>query len=136
MFRRRRPSNSFAKQSEEGQFLTAIERHFRPEFVNRIDGIVSFNPLNQEDIRKITLKELNELKQREGFTKRNLKLEFSSAIVDHLAGVGFDERYGARPLQRAIEQILINPMANWLLKNAKEANRTVHIDYKDQIIIR
>lgn len=125
-----------AKQSEEGQFLTAIERHFRPEFVNRIDGIVSFNPLNQEDIRKITLKELNELKQREGFTKRNLNLEFSSAIVDHLADVGFDERYGARPLQRAIEQILINPMANWLLKNAKEANRTVHIDYKDQIVIR
>lgn len=123
------------KHSEESQFLSAIERHFRPEFVNRIDGIVAFKALEEEDIRKITHKELDALKKREGFAKRKLKVHFTENVVMHLAATGFDIRYGARPLQRAIEQSLVTPIANWLLRHPEVQNQKLKIDYKDEIII-
>jgi ATP-dependent Clp protease ATP-binding subunit ClpC len=125
-----------AGAGEEGRFLSAIEKHFRPEFFNRIDGVVMFQPLTREHIVKITKKELEELKQREGFAKRGLRLQFSEAVVNQLVQVGFDERYGARPLQRAIEQGLVNPIANWLLENPKAKNKKLTIDFvKGELVI-
>ncbi|MEL6867035.1 MAG: AAA family ATPase [Bacteroidota bacterium] len=123
-------------QSDEANYLSAIGAYFRPEFVNRIDHIVMFNPLSAQDIEKITRKELQELKQREGFVKRALDLQFSEALIKHLSGIGFDERYGARPLQRAIEQTLINPMANWLLENPSFEEVVLHLDYDGQLSIK
>lgn len=119
--------------SEAGNYLSAIEKHFRPEFVNRIDGVVLFNALKKEDVVKIALKELEELKQREGFIKRQLDLHFSDKLVEHLVDIGFDERYGARPLQRAIEQSLVTPMAKWLLENPKIRQRKIKVDFNGEI---
>lgn len=121
---------------EESAYLSAIGRFFRPEFVNRIDGIVFFNSLKKKDIYKITEKELLDLKQREGFVKRGLKLEFSKAVHEHLAAIGFDERYGARPLQRAVEQTIINPLAAWLLENPKAQNCLLKIDHDGGLVVR
>ncbi|MEL7118830.1 MAG: AAA family ATPase [Bacteroidota bacterium] len=121
--------------SAQDKYLSAIERHFRPEFVNRIDSIVLFNALLSKDIEQIAEKELEELKKREGFVKRKLNLQFSTAIKKHIAKIGFDEDYGARPLQRAIEQTLVNPLATWLLDNAEVNNRKVYIDYNGQLSI-
>ncbi|MBV6655491.1 MAG: ATP-dependent Clp protease ATP-binding subunit, partial [Mameliella sp.] len=101
-------------------YTSAIERHFRPEFVNRIDELVVFESLKAEDIRKITLKELEELKKREGFQKNGLEVQFQSSLVAHLAHIGFDERYGARPLQRALEDHVVMPVARWLLNQQIE----------------
>ncbi len=122
--------------SDELNYQSAIEKHFRPEFVNRIDGMVMFHPLSQEDIREITIKELDELKQREGFTKKRLNIHFSDRVIDYLVKIGFDERYGARPLQRAIEQHLVSPIANWLLEHNQVQNTLLMIDYKQEITIR
>lgn len=120
------------KLDDETAYLSAISSFFRPEFVNRIDGIVFFNSLKRKDIQLICQKELEELKKREGFAKRNLQLEFSKSVVDHLAQTGFDEKYGARPLQRAIEQEIVSPLANWLLENAKVNNKKIYVDFEER----
>ena len=77
---------------DDTAYMSAINAYFRPEYVNRIDAIEMFSSLTAEDIQKITLKELDDLRQREGFTKHNLRLEYSQALIEHLGRVGFDER--------------------------------------------
>jgi len=121
--------------TDENAYLSAISGFFRPEFVNRIDGIVFFNPLNKTDIEKITSKELEGLKKREGFLKRKIDLQFSPTLIDYLVSIGFDEKYGARPLQRAIENTLVNPMANWLLLHPKVEGITLKLDYDTELRI-
>lgn len=117
------------EEDDEAVYLSAVERHFRPEFVNRLDGIVIFGSLSREDIRRITTKELQELRQREGFTKRHIDVHFSENVAAHLAAIGFDARYGARPLQRAIEQSLVIPIANWMLRHPEAENCRLLVDY-------
>ncbi len=109
-------------------YESAIGKFFRPEFVNRIDQIVTFNPLNREHILKITHNELKELSGREGFVKNGISLDFSDTLLKQLAEVGFDERFGARPLQRAIENKIIAPLANWMLKNREAKNCNIYLD--------
>ena len=117
-------------------YLSAINSFFRPEFVNRIDGVVMFNSLGEKDIFKITLKELSELKKREGFEKRGLDVHFTENVAKFLAKSGFDERYGARPLQRMLEQSIVNPLANWLLQHPTVKDRKLFVDYDKKLIIR
>lgn len=111
-----------ASGSESATYQSAIERHFRPEFVNRIDSVVIFRSLDQEDIRLITRKELDAINQREGLQKKGLRLSISPGVLERIAFVGFDERYGARPLQRAIEHEIVNPLANWILEHPNVNN--------------
>lgn len=103
-------------QPEAEAYRSAVERHFRPEFVNRIDDIVVFRPLSSADIRLITEKELKELKAREGFVRKGIEVSFSEELIEQLAAIGFDERYGARPLQRAIQDHVAMPVSEWMLK--------------------
>lgn len=132
-----RQSIGFQSLSEKDTtYLTAINSFFRPEFVNRIDGIVMFNSLSQKDIYSITLKELSELKTREGFVKRNIDVQFSEKLAEYLAKSGFDERYGARPLQRMLEQTVVNPLANWLLQHPAIKNRKIFVDYDKEVFIK
>ena len=114
----------------EAAYRGAIARFFRPEFINRIDNIVVFNPLNKEHVRQITHKELDEVKQREGIVKRGLKVDFKESVVEYLADIGFHEKYGARPLQRALEDFIVKPMANWLLKNPLVGQATLEVQYE------
>lgn len=116
-------------QQNTTNYESAIGRFFRPEFVNRIDHIVTFNALEQSHIQTITKLELAALSKREGIEKRGLQLRFSPALEDYLATVGFDERYGARPLQRALEQAVIAPLAKWLLVHAALENAVIHLDW-------
>lgn len=122
--------------SDEGRYMSAIGKFFKPEFVNRIDSVVLFNPLTKDAIQKITLKELNELKSRDGFVKRKLDLQFTGRLVDHLAENGFDEKLGARPLQRAIEKILVSPLAKWMLENKEIKNCKVLVDFEVDLILK
>lgn len=131
-----RPSLGFQQTTgNEAKYYSAIEQHFRPEFFNRIDGVVLFKALEKADIEQITQKELDELKQREGFVKRRLALHFTEKLVQQLARTGFDERYGARPLQRAVEQGVTNPIANWLLENPTVENCQLLLDYDNGLKI-
>jgi len=102
-----------------------VASSFRPELVNRIDAIITFQPLDPAAIRAICVKELTELRQREGLTKNNLWLRWTDALVEHLATHGFDRRYGARPLQRAIETQIVIPLSRELVNRSGLRNTTI-----------
>ena len=123
-------------ESDDKKYMSAIEKFFRPEFVNRIDRIVYFNPLDKAAIEKITLKEVAELNQREGFVKRGIHLQFEESLIAFLATIGFDARYGARPLQRAVKAQVINPMANWLLNHPTVRNQTLSLSYQEGLKVK
>jgi ATP-dependent Clp protease ATP-binding subunit ClpC len=99
----------------EASYAGEVESFFRPELFNRIDDLVVFRRLTGEVLRAIAEKELRELAQREGLAKRGLRLEWTDALLDHLARAGSDIRYGARPLQRVVEQQLVAPLARFLV---------------------
>ncbi len=101
---------------------------FRPEFYNRLDAVVTFDPLGPEVVREITRKELNELRGREGLARAGIGLQWTDALVAHLVQHGFDRRYGARPLQRAIESLVVAPLARYLVEHPAAADYELLID--------
>ena len=101
---------------------------FRPEFFNRIDAVVTFEPLGAETVRAIAAKELSDLSKREGLTRAELKLTWTDRLVAHLAERGYDRRYGARPLQRTIEATVVTPLARFLLDRPGLRGARVHLD--------
>jgi ATP-dependent Clp protease ATP-binding subunit ClpC len=101
---------------------------FRPEFFNRIDAVVTFQPLGEETIRAITRKELADVASREGLARLNVRVEWSDALVEHLARAGFDARYGARPLQRTLETLVVTPLARLLLQRPGLRDTTLRAD--------
>jgi ATP-dependent Clp protease ATP-binding subunit ClpB len=106
--------------------MEVVGRHFRPEFINRVDETVVFHPLLAEQIRGIALIQLEGLRRR--LHERELGLELSDAFMDRLVQVGFDPVYGARPLKRAIQQTLENPLAQRILAGEFAAGQTIHVD--------
>ncbi|HVA51280.1 MAG TPA: hypothetical protein VNH11_33370 [Pirellulales bacterium] len=90
---------------------------FRPEFFNRIDAVVRFEPLTREQVLAITRKELNEIARREGLVKAAIELAPSERLIEHLAAPGYDPRYGVRPLQRILERHVVTPLARWLIEH-------------------
>jgi ATP-dependent Clp protease ATP-binding subunit ClpB len=106
--------------SEKGDYfamrkavLEVVGKHFRPEFMNRIDETVVFHPLDQEQIRVIADIQINRLRSR--LTERELGLKVSTEALDYLAASGYDPVYGARPLKRTIQQQVENPLAQEIL---------------------
>ncbi|MGH1485080.1 MAG: ATP-dependent chaperone ClpB [Cellvibrionaceae bacterium] len=95
------------------QVMTAVGQHFRPEFINRIDETVIFDPLSQKQIRGIAAIQLDILRSR--LAERDLGLELDQQVMDTLSEAGFDPVYGARPLKRTIQQLVENPLSQKLL---------------------
>jgi len=93
--------------------MDVVSHHFRPEFINRIDEVVVFHPLIREQIRAICRIQIQNLEQR--LHERDITLQVSDAALDYLGEAGFDPVYGARPLKRAIQQDLENPLAQDIL---------------------
>jgi ATP-dependent Clp protease ATP-binding subunit ClpC len=93
----------------------ALEASYRPEFLNRLDRVLVFKSLGREDMRRIAHREIGKLYQREGLLDRDLLLEIDEGVIDLLLEKGFDPKYGARPLKRAIEVLLVMPLARALL---------------------
>ena len=94
--------------------MEIVGQHFRPEFLNRVDDIVVFHPLNRDHIRKIVDIQLGYLRDR--LAERDMRIHLSDAARDRLADAGFDPVYGARPLKRAIQQQVENPLAQEILQ--------------------
>ncbi len=92
-------------------YLAAASQFFRPELVNRLDQIVAYQPLSREHIRQIAGRVLEQALAREGLLRRSVKVKYGPAVIDRLAELGFDARYGARPLKRAVEQHVISAIA-------------------------
>ena len=94
--------------------MDVVGQHFRPEFINRVDDVVVFHPLSREHIRKIVDIQLGYLHDR--LAERDMRIHLSDAARDKLAEAGFDPVYGARPLKRAIQQQVENPLAQEILQ--------------------
>jgi ATP-dependent Clp protease ATP-binding subunit ClpB len=109
--------------------MEVVGQHFRPEFINRIDDMVVFHPLSRKDIRKIAEIQLSHLRKR--LAGNDLQLEISDKALDLLGNTGFDPVYGARPLKRAIQQEIENPLAQRMLAGEFESGDTVRIDAKE-----
>ena len=107
---------------------SAVMKFFRPEFFNRLDSTITFHSLTPEDVRQIAAKELADLSQREGFRAAGLKLEWTERLVDAIARQGYDQRFGARPLQRTIERLVVTPLARWRVANPKSADASILLD--------
>ncbi|HTU23022.1 MAG TPA: AAA family ATPase [Gemmataceae bacterium] len=109
-------------------YADAARTFFRPEFYNRLDAVVTFDPLGRETIRAITLKELAEVELREGIARSGLRLRWSDRLVAWLGREGFDARLGARPLQRVLERHVVAPLARYLLTHPTLADTELLID--------
>ena len=106
-----------------------VKAHFRPEFINRIDEIVVFHALDARHIRDIAKIQLRYLEGR--VAEREMRLEVSDAALDEIAKVGFDPLFGARPLKRAIQQRLENPIARLILEGKFGPKDVIPVDYKN-----
>jgi ATP-dependent Clp protease ATP-binding subunit ClpC len=113
--------------AREERYETEVRSFFRPEFFNRLDGLVTFQPLDWDTCLAITRKELDEIQQRAGIRRSGLKLRFSPELVQHLARDGFDPRFGARPLQRMIEIQVVATLARHLVDRPELRDGTLQI---------
>ncbi|AOH35231.1 ATP-dependent chaperone ClpB [Luteimonas sp. JM171] len=106
--------------------MGVVQAHFRPEFINRLDDIVVFHPLDLAQIKSISRIQMAGLEKR--LAERGISLDVSERALDLLASVGFDPVYGARPLKRAIQQQLENPLASKILAGEFGQGDTVRVD--------
>jgi ATP-dependent Clp protease ATP-binding subunit ClpB len=109
--------------------MEIITQHFRPEFINRIDDVVVFHPLAETHIREIATLQIERLQQR--LNALNLKLDISEETLQHLSEAGFDPVYGARPLKRAIQQLLENPLAQAILSGRFVSGNTITVNWEN-----
>jgi ATP-dependent Clp protease ATP-binding subunit ClpC len=106
--------------------MVEVERHFRPEFLNRLDEAIIFNPLTRTDLESIVGLQLNEVRER--LVEHGLTLELTAAATSLLIDKGYNADYGARPLRRAIERLIEDPMAEQLLREELEEMKTIYAD--------
>jgi ATP-dependent Clp protease ATP-binding subunit ClpB len=104
------------REAQRAAVMDAISTHFRPEFINRVDEVVIFEPLGREQIAGITQIQLGRLRSR--LAERDLALDLTDEALDKLIAVGYDPVYGARPLKRAIQRWIENPLAQLILSGA------------------
>jgi ATP-dependent Clp protease ATP-binding subunit ClpB len=109
--------------------MEIVQQNFRPEFINRIDDIVVFRPLGTEQIRSIVEIQLNYLRKR--LLDRNMEILLDDRALDTLAEAGFDPVYGARPLKRAIQQDVENPLAQRILAGEFGPGDAVRVSARD-----
>src|SRR5262245_17400332 len=108
--------------------LGEVKAQFRPEFVNRIDEIVVFHALDEKHIKSIARIQLGFLEKR--LAAHEIGIELSDAALREIASVGFDPVYGARPVRRAVQQMIENPLAKALLEGRFAPKDTIRVDYR------
>ena len=113
--------------------MSVVSQHFRPEFINRIDETVVFHPLNKDNIRAIAEIQLKRLINR--MESRGYVLTFTDATLDFISEIGYDPIYGARPLKRAIQQEIENPLAQQILSGSLLPEKPISVDYIDGKIV-
>ena len=124
----------YSYQQMKDMLMGVLSKQFRPEFLNRLDEAVVFHPLDTSQIKKIARIQLGRLEKR--LQDRQFELEVTEAALDKLAAVGFDPLFGARPLKRAIQQHLENPLAQTLLQGTMIPGATIKVDHDgEQFVI-
>ncbi|MBM2824623.1 MAG: clpC [Dehalococcoidales bacterium] len=120
-------------ESMKDKVMVEVKKTFRPEFINRLDEIIVFHELTGEQLRKIVDLMAKDLAKR--LTERKLGLEISEAAKSWLAKVGFDPVYGARPLRRAVERYVENPLSSQILRGEFKEGDTVIVDLADDALV-
>ncbi len=120
-------------EAQRAAVMDAVSQHFRPEFINRIDEVVVFDPLGKEQIGGIAEIQLARLRQR--LAERELNLELTPQALEKLIAVGYDPVYGARPLKRAIQRWIENPLAQQILAGEFAPGATIHARVEDEAIV-
>jgi ATP-dependent Clp protease ATP-binding subunit ClpB len=113
----------------EKEVLELLKKQIRPEFLNRIDEIVMFTPLNEEEVKQIVRIQLNNLKNK--LAASDINLEISEDVIAHISKVGFDPQFGARPIKRAIQREILNELSKQILAGDVQVDSTVKIGLKD-----
>ena len=126
-------SKSIDFKEAKKSVMDAVKRHFRPEFLNRIDEMIVFHPLTEEDLTKIVTILMSDVTKRLG--ERDLHLEITSQAMKVLVKEGSDFTMGARPLKRAIQRLIEDPVSDLILKGEAIAGKTIKVDAKDNNIV-
>lgn len=125
--------NENAEESEKKDIKELVtgelRKVFRPEFLNRVDDIIVFNKLNKDEIKQIAVKMLKTLENR--LEKMNIKISFTDNAISEIADKGFDENYGARPLRRAIQNEIEDPLSEQMLEGKVKDGAVVTCDFAD-----
>lgn len=125
--------NENAEESEKKDIKKLVtgelRKVFRPEFLNRVDDIIVFNKLNKDEIKQIAVKMLKTLENR--LDKMNIKISFTDNAISEIADKGFDENYGARPLRRAIQNEIEDPLSEQMLEGKVKDGAVVTCDFAD-----
>ena len=125
--------NENAEESEKKDIKELVtgelRKVFRPEFLNRVDDIIVFNKLNKDEIKQVAVKMLKTLENR--LDKMNIKISFTDNAISEIADKGFDENYGARPLRRAIQNEIEDPLSEQMLEGKVKDGAVVTCDFAD-----
>jgi ATP-dependent Clp protease ATP-binding subunit ClpB len=115
------------------QVMQSLRNHFRPEFLNRIDDLIIFHTLKRDELRRIVVLQIKRIEQL--LDEQKITLSLSESALDHIVSAGYDPVYGARPLKRAIQRELENPIATKILENAFMAGDKILIDCVDNQLV-
>ena len=126
-------SNSIDFKEAKKSVMDAVKRHFRPEFLNRIDEMIVFQPLTEEDLQQIVSILMSDVTKR--LKERELQLEITAEAMQLLVKEGSDFTMGARPLKRAIQRLIEDPVSDLILKGDATEGKTIKADVKDNEIV-
>ena len=115
------------------EVMNLLRQTIRPEFLNRVDEVIMFQPLMRKEIRNIIKIQLNDLKNQ--LLKNGVMLEFSEYAIDYLAENGFDPQFGARPLKRLIQKQIVNLLSKKLLEGSIDKSHPVLVDVFDGVVV-
>ncbi|MCB1149638.1 MAG: ATP-dependent Clp protease ATP-binding subunit, partial [Chlamydiia bacterium] len=124
--------DSFSKEAILALLEPVLRRHFRPEFLNRLDEVLPFLPLRADEMHKIVVLQLNEVKKR--LQDRHVELKWTQAVVDKLAEEGYDPIFGARPLKRLIQHSVSNLLATAILEGRIPGDSVVELVVEEDSI--
>ena len=110
-----------------------VKSHFRPEFINRLDEILPFLPLQEKDMEKIVLIQLEGVRKR--LTDKDIILSWTTEVLAHLAKEGYDPIFGARSLKRLIQHTVVNMLSNAILKGEIENGNVVELQFVENTLV-
>jgi len=122
------------ESNQEDRIQNALKEYFKPEFLNRVDEIIVFNELSKDEIKQIVDLMINEV----NVELKNMKthIELSEPAKDYIVKIGYDSKYGARPLRRAIQRNIENKIAEMILKQENLSNKIIYVDFKNELIVK
>lgn len=115
------------------ELLGLLKKTLRPEFLNRIDETIMFTPLSREDVKKIVEIQMNDLVEQ--MKAKDIHLAYQPEIVDHIAELGFDPQFGARPIKRIIQRNVLNTLSKELLSGKVSRGSTTVLDVFDGLFV-